>query len=198
MVGRPALRLVTSNPGKFREIRAIFAEQGLPLQWSRRALPEPQADDLGSVVRAKLAALPPDGGVWIVDDSGLFLPGLGGFPGVYSAYALRTIGLDGILRLLRGQRRSAVFRTVAGVWDGSRVRLFRGESAGDIVARARGAQGFGYDPIFRPAGWRETFAQVSLERKNEVSHRARAMRLAAAYLARNARLRRGPPAGKER
>lgn len=160
----------------------MFAARGLALGWERRTLPEPQADDLETVVRSKLGALPADRGTWIVDDSGLFLSALGGFPGVYSAYALRTIGLDGLLRLLRGRGREAVFRTVAGVRQGATSRLFRGEVRGRIAMRARGRHGFGYDPIFIPDGWRRTFGQVPPVEKNEVSHRARAMRRAATYL----------------
>lgn len=198
MVAPAALRLVTSNPGKFREIRAIFAAQGLRLAWERRELPEPQADDLEAVVRAKLAQLPRNRTTWVVDDSGLFVPTLGGFPGVYSAYALRTIGLAGLLRLTRGRPTRATFRTVAGVRYGGVVRLFRGEVAGRLVRTARGRHGFGYDPIFQPDGWDRTFAEVPMALKNGVSHRARAMRLAAAYLAGRARARRPAPARKER
>ena len=198
MVAPPRLRLVTSNPGKFREIRAIFAAQRLRLGWERRALAEPQADGLEAVVRSKLAALPSNGTTWVVDDSGLFVAGLAGFPGVYSAYVLRTIGLEGILRLVRGRRRDAVFRTVAGIRKGAVVRLFRGEIRGRIAARPRGRHGFGYDPIFIPDGWGRTFGESALAEKNQVSHRARAMQLAAAYVAGvGARRRKRPPA-KER
>jgi XTP/dITP diphosphohydrolase len=193
----PRLRLVSSNPGKYREVRAIFAEVGLPLAWARRTLPEPQADDLETVVRAKLAALPADRTTWVVDDSGLFLPALNGFPGVYSAYALRTIGLDGILQLVRG-RREAIFRTVAGVRHGAAIRLFRGEVRGRLAARARGRQGFGYDPIFIPEGGRRTFGEVPLAEKNLASHRARAMRRAAAYVAGRTGRPRADAVAKER
>lgn len=160
----------------------MFAARGLTLGWERRTLPEPQADDLETVVRSKLAALPNDRDTWIVDDSGLFLVALAGFPGVYSAYALGTIGLGGVLRLLRGRPREAVFRTVAGVRHGATSRLFRGEVRGRIAVRARGRHGFGFDPIFIPDGWRRTFGEVPPAEKNEVSHRGRAMQRAATYL----------------
>jgi XTP/dITP diphosphohydrolase len=198
LVAAPKLRLVTSNPGKYREIRAIFAARGLPLGWDRRTLPEPQADDLETVVRTKLAALPADGTTWVVDDSGLFLSALGGFPGVYSAYALDTIGLVGVLRLLHRRPRQAVFRTIAGVRRRGTVRLFRGEVTGRISAAPRGHHGFGYDPLFIPTGRHRTFGETPLAEKNRVSHRARAMDLAAAYIAGLGAPRRKSPAGKER
>jgi XTP/dITP diphosphohydrolase len=170
------VRFVSSNPHKYQEARVVLAGFGVHLRWTRRALPEPQADDLTAVVRSKLQAVRRIPGVVLVEDSGLIIPGLRGFPGVYSSYALRTVGLDGVLRLLRGRPRSAIFRTVAGVGRGSRRWLFTGETHGRITLRPRGRHGFGYDPIFQPLGSTETFAEIDLVRKNELSHRGRALR----------------------
>ncbi|MCI4318735.1 MAG: non-canonical purine NTP pyrophosphatase [Thermoplasmata archaeon] len=169
------LRFVSSNADKFREAKAVLGGLGLRASWVRRELPEPQADDLRSVVREKLRAAADISGTVLVEDSGLFLSGLHGFPGVYSAYVLRTIGLEGILRLLRGRPRSAVFRTVAGVGRGGHCWLFTGEVKGIIVPRARGSNGFGYDPIFRAQGSRRTFAELDPAEKNAISHRGQAI-----------------------
>lgn len=176
------LWFATSNPGKLREANAAFSPHGIRVRPVRRALPEPQADTLEEVLRAKLAALPPRSEPQLVEDSGIFLEGLGGFPGVYSAYAYRTLGLSGILRALGRARRGALFRTVAGVRIGQRTWRFVGESRGSIVRRPRGTGGFGYDPIFRPIGNRRTFAEMRPEEKLAVSHRGRAFRAVAEFL----------------
>ena len=177
------VRFVSSNAHKYEEARTVLGEYGVRLRWVRRTLPEPQADDLVAVVQSKLRAVRDLAGTVLVEDSGLILPGLRGFPGVYSAYVLDTIGLDGVLRLLRGRRRSAIFRTVAGVRRGTRSWLFTGEVRGTITARPRGTNGFGYDPIFRADGMTRTFAQLDAAGKNALSHRAHALRRAGRALA---------------
>jgi XTP/dITP diphosphohydrolase len=188
-----AVRFVSSNPAKFREVRAKLGAHGIQVLWTRRALPELQADRLEDVVRGKLAALRPSPHPQLVEDSGLFLDGLDGFPGVYSAYVYRTVGLGGILRLLERRSRRAVFRTVAGVVIGGRQWLTRGESPGKIAVHPRGSGGFGYDPIFIPAGFRTTFAEMTLDQKNDLSHRGRAIGAVGARLEREAGRRSGRP-----
>ncbi|MCI4351220.1 MAG: non-canonical purine NTP pyrophosphatase [Thermoplasmata archaeon] len=170
------VRFVTSNRHKYREAKAVLAEFGIDLRWSRRTLAEPQADDLAAVVRAKLDAVRGLSGLTLVEDSGLEIPALAGFPGVYSSYVLRTVGLDGVLRLLRGRPRSAVFRAITGVARGSRSWVFPAETRGRIATRARGSNGFGYDPIFVPAGSTRTFAELDPDAKSRLSHRGRSLR----------------------
>jgi|HubBroStandDraft_3_1064219.scaffolds.fasta_scaffold284253_2 XTP/dITP diphosphohydrolase len=175
----------TSNPGKLREARGILAPYGLTVRSLRRRLPEPQADSLEEVVRAKLAAVPPNPIPRFVEDSGLFLTGLGGFPGVYSAYIYRIWEFAPILELLRRRPRDAVFRTVAGVRRGTTVRYFLGECHGTITARPRGTLGFGFDPIFQPNGSARTFAEMRPEAKWAISHRGQALRAVGEFLARS-------------
>jgi XTP/dITP diphosphohydrolase len=184
VVSRTDVAFVTSNRGKFVEVRALLAPYGIRLRWSRRTLPEPQADHLEEVARAKLSAAPGSGRV-LVEDTGLFIDALGGFPGVYSSYVIRTVGLLGVLALLKGKPRTATFRTVAGLRAGRSVLLGVGETKGTISLRARGTGGFGYDPIFVPAGRRRTFAEMTIEEKNALSHRGRAFRALAEQLPRN-------------
>lgn len=183
MVDRGPLRFVTSNPGKVREARQIFHPLGFRVAWSRRVLPEVQADSLAEVVRSKLAPLPRDGRIYLVEDSGLFFDGLGGFPGVYSAYAYRTLGLSRMLRLLEGADRSATFRAAAGVRRGRRTWIEVGEVTGEISRKPRGTGGFGFDPIFIPRGENRTFAEMSATEKNRFSHRGRSFRAMADRLA---------------
>jgi XTP/dITP diphosphohydrolase len=176
------IRFVSRNPGKVREVRNVLRPFGLRVRWVRRDLPEPQADSLEEVVVAKLEAVRDLPGYVLVEDSGLFIPSLHGFPGVYSAHFLGTWGFGPILELLRRRSRRAYFRTVAGLRRGSRTWTFVGEVRGEIAPRARGRGGFGYDPIFIPEGWNRTFAQVPDSEKDAISHRARAVRKVGEFL----------------
>lgn len=111
------------------------------------------------------------------DDTGLVVPSLGGAPGVYSA---RYAGpgknaADNISKLLKElqdkQDRSAYFRTVIVLAHGHQEFLFEGMVHGQIIEKPRGEGGFGYDPVFVPEGYSETFAELPMAVKNEISHR---------------------------
>jgi XTP/dITP diphosphohydrolase len=123
-------------------------------------------------------------GDFIVEDSGIFIEPLDGFPGVYSAYVLRTVGNPGILRLLGDRKdRGAVFRSCFGHFDHSRgPMVVTGECRGTISFEERGSGGFGYDPIFIPEGDERTFAEMQIEDKNLVSHRGKALKALLAVL----------------
>lgn len=126
------------------------------------------------------------------DDTGLEVAALGGAPGVRSArYA--TDGYDPqanmelLLRSLEGaEDRSARFRTVIALIMGGETHLFEGTVKGEIIAVPRGDGGFGYDPVFVPRGYANTFAEMSAAEKNAVSHRARAVEKLAVFLKRAA------------
>ncbi|MGI0156772.1 MAG: non-canonical purine NTP pyrophosphatase [Thermoplasmata archaeon] len=179
MVGRAAgpsrVTFVTSNSAKLAEVTAYFETQGISVGAELRRLPEVQADDLDRVVAGKLGATGDLQGSVLVEDSGLFVDALKGFPGPYSAYVYRTLGLEGLLRLLEGHPRGAVFRTVAGLRLSGRTLLLPGEVRGEIIDRPRGDHGFAYDPVFRPEGVSRSFGEMSLSEKNAHSHRARAL-----------------------
>jgi XTP/dITP diphosphohydrolase len=166
----------TSNAGKFEEVRAFLRPLGFSLRWVRGELLEPQADTLERVVEVKLGQVRPrEGEMALVEDAGLFVPALGGFPGVYSAYVYRTLGTEGLLRLVAGRPRRAEFRAVAGVRVGSRNLLRAGTVRGSLARLPRGDGGFGFDPIFLPLGERRTFAELPREEKVRRSHRTRAI-----------------------
>lgn len=169
------VHFVTSNPAKLAEVQAYLATASIEVRPVVRRLPEPQADQLEPVVQAKLAATEDIAGRVLVEDSGLFVDALGGFPGPYSSYAYRTVGVAGLLKLLADRPRGARFRTVVGLRTDGRSLLFEGEVAGTIATGARGTHGFAFDPVFEPNGGRRTFAEMSLEEKNAHSHRARAL-----------------------
>ena len=133
-------------------------------------------------------------GLVIADDSGLEVEVLGGAPGIYSArYAgAKATDKENIDRLLeelarigakRDQRR-ARFRCVLALGrNGQMLGTFQGIVEGSIVDQPRGLHGFGYDPIFVPSGFEQTFAELLAEVKNRISHRAKAIRALAAKLA---------------
>jgi XTP/dITP diphosphohydrolase len=164
---------VTSNKGKYAEAQAIFGE----LMQMDIGYTEIQADTLEEVaiygMREVALRL---GGAVMLEDAGLFVQALRGFPGVYSAYVQKTIGNAGILRLMEGEKnRSAYFKSVVAYAEpGMQTMIFSGEVHGQIGFEARGNQGFGYDPIFYVDGM--SLAEIDLEMKNQISHRAKSMR----------------------
>lgn len=110
-----------------------------------------------------------------VEDSGLFLDGLAGFPGTYSAWVQKKIGNAGILRLMKGvERRNAHFAACIAYHDGEKISTFTGKCEGTIAGEAHGKGGFGYDPIFVPKGHSQTFAE-NIQLKNNLSHRYNAL-----------------------
>jgi len=174
---------VTSNDGKLREFRRRLEPLGYTVEQRDIGYPEPQVATMEEVVEFGLDQLmhrvehPV-----VIDDSGIFVHALKGFPGVYSAYAFRTIHYTGILKLLEGAAdRSAHFETVIGFGEketGGKFtsHIFRGEVYGTITPEPRdGGMGFGYDPIFVPDGHEKTFAEMETGEKNKVSHRGRAL-----------------------
>ena len=121
------------------------------------------------------------------DDSGLEIEALNQEPGIFSA---RYSGVRDdrenlmlVLRKMEGQtNRKARFRTVISLSRGGENFLFEGIINGVIRAEPAGAQGFGYDPVFEPEGYGQTFAEMSMEQKNQISHRALAMKKLIAFL----------------
>jgi len=167
---------MTENPGKFREARSILDTQGIRIRQLKRAKVEVQDASLEKIARfaVKTAPINPPG-LLLVEDSGLFIDALGGFPGPFSSYVYKTIGLKGILGLMQGKRRSAYFQSSIAVGSADlRPRIFTGIVRGSVSRKIAGTAGFGYDPIFVPEGFGETFGQTSEDVKNKNSHRARA------------------------
>jgi XTP/dITP diphosphohydrolase len=127
------------------------------------------------------------------DDTGLEVDALNGAPGVYSArYASmenNSASHDSeanMVRLLKelgdNNNRRARFRTVIALIQQGKVHEFEGIVNGNIISERRGGEGFGYDPIFQPDGYDQTFAEMGAETKNQISHRARATQKLANYL----------------
>lgn len=124
----------------------------------------------------------------LADDSGLFVSGLNGEPGIYSSRYGRD-DKERITRLLKNlagmKDRKAAFRVVfVYYYAPGKYETFGGECVGRIARTPRGSQGFGYDPVFIPEGYRKTFAQLGPAIKNRISHRAIGLRKFRAYLTR--------------
>ena len=174
----------TTNDGKYREVASFLHGHGIEIERERLPAPEVQADTLEEVVRYSLDVL---AGLTakdvMVDDSGFFVDALGGFPGVYSAYTFRTIGIRGLLRLMEGvENRQARFETVMGLRIGHGVHVFTGACPGTVALEPRGKEGFGFDPIFVPHGEEKTFAEMAMGEKNAISHRGNAANKVAEFL----------------
>jgi XTP/dITP diphosphohydrolase len=167
---------MTENPDKFREAKSILDKQGIQIRQIQRPKIEIQDSSLEKIARYAVKTASADRpGLLLVEDSGLFIDALGGFPGPFSSYVYETIGLKGVLGLMEGRGRSAYFQTSIAVGSASlRPRVFNGIVRGSISRKIIGSAGFGYDPIFIPEGFRETFGQTKAEFKNKTSHRARA------------------------
>ena len=162
---------ITGNKNKFEEAKKLMDN----IEMLHIPYPEIQADSLEEVAEYGVEYLKGKiKGKFFLEDSGLFIDSLNGFPGVYSAYVFKTIGNDGILKLMKGiENRNAYFKAVIGYYDGS-LHLFEGTCHGKISYKKRGG-GFGYDPIFIPEGSKKTFGEMSKEEKNKFSHRGKAM-----------------------
>lgn len=173
----------TGNVHKFCEARAVLASYSLAAGMLRVKGAEIQSDSLQeiavtSVTNAfKHCRLP-----LIVEDAGLFVHSLKGFPGPYSAYVYRTIDNAGLLKLMDGtENRNATFRSSIAYFDDktNEIVCFEGETEGEITLHERmlsSKSSFGFDPIFQPHGSGKTFAEMTLQEKNSFSHRAQAFR----------------------
>ncbi len=173
------LRLVTSNQGKLREFRHALEPLDFRIEHLPEDVDEIQADTLEEVVGACVRDLRARGITdFVLDDSGLFVNALNGFPGIYSSYVFKTLGSEGILKLLDGQRdRRASFRCCIGCSvEGVGEFNVTEEVEGRIITEKRGSGGFGFDPIFVPDGFVETFAEMPLDAKNRISHRGKAIK----------------------
>jgi XTP/dITP diphosphohydrolase len=186
------LLLGTRNPGKVKEITTILDGSG----WTFSSLQEfddvgPAAEDgvtyaENAIAKARFYAAA-TGMLALADDSGLEVAALGGAPGVYSArYAgdnasdadRRALLLSELAQANNQDRRARFVAAVAiAAPDGEVLNLSEGICEGVITFEQRGTNGFGYDPLFIPDGYAETFAELSDGVKNRISHRARALML---------------------
>jgi XTP/dITP diphosphohydrolase len=180
--------IATANQGKLKEIQTVLADlpikllspsdAGVPAEFD----PEEIGASFAEIVTRKAkdyaaqVKLPV-----LADDSGLVIEALDGKPGIHSKRFISGTDHDRnveVLRLLQGkEQRTAKFVTVMCLFhpETNNVQLFEGEVQGQIADAEHGSAGFGYDPIFIPDGYKQTFAELGIDIKNTLSHRARAL-----------------------
>ncbi len=169
------VNFATSNLHKVREANLVGREFGIEFVRLEEDYPEIRDDDVRRVAEAgakhvfNRIRVP-----LIVEDTGLFIEELHGFPGPYSAFVFQRIGNEGILRLLENsENRRAEFVSAIGYHDIDGVQIFDGIARGRIGTRIAGTAGFGYDSIFIPEGHEKTFGEDP-ELKRRLSHRMKA------------------------
>ena len=192
------LVLATRNPHKVKEIKGLFGNGSVEIL-SLRDFPEiPEIKEDGetlrenAIIKAREAAKK-TGCLSMADDSGLEVHALGGKPGVRSArFAGEKVDYDSnnekLLKLMRHlprEKRGACFRCVIAIARppggqhtknfGVQVEVVEGKCEGEIVSQPRGANGFGYDPVFLDTASGKTFAELTFPEKNKISHRSRAL-----------------------
>ena len=177
-MSRDSIVLVTQNKHKLAELTPLFEEYGLPFETTSLEKFEIRSNDVEEIAKAaaKHAFMTLHKAV-VLDDTGFFVSALKDFPGAYAAFALKSIGYEGILKLLEGaEDRSAKFVTAVGFCDGTHLETFVGEMKGTISEHPSGSEGFGYDPIFIPDGFTKTYAELTFNEKISISHRSKAFR----------------------
>jgi len=174
---------VTNNVNKFKEASRVFAEYKIAVGMLRIKALEIQSESLEEIAKTsvieafKKCNLPV-----IVEDAGLFIEALNGFPGPYAAYVYKTIGNNGLLKIMEDiESREAKFQSVIAYYSSELKSpiCFKGEAIGEITKEERKKEpeyGFGFDPIFKPKNSTKTFAEMTIIEKNKHSHRAKALR----------------------
>lgn len=186
------LVFATNNPNKVKELAAKIGDSvellGLGDIGCNDELPETQATLEGNARQKARYVYEKFGVSCFADDTGLEVEALNGAPGVYSArYAGPSCRAEDnmakLLNELKGKaNRKARFRTVICLVLEGEVHYFEGIAEGEITLEKSGAEGFGYDPIFMPTGHSHTFAEMTLDEKNVISHRAKAVEKLATFL----------------
>jgi XTP/dITP diphosphohydrolase len=192
-----SLLIATRNPGKVREIELLLGPFALRLRSLAEFPATPEVEETGATfaenAEIKARAYAAQTKCWtLADDSGLEVEALGGAPGVFSARygGPDATDADRIERLLEAlsqapdsERRARFVSVIAIADDAARlIRLFTGTCEGRIAHEPRGQGGFGYDPVFVPDGYEQSFGELPAEIKQTISHRARALRAAQTFL----------------
>lgn len=187
------LVFATGNSHKLQEVQGLFKE-GFALSCLKdvnitEEIPETADNLVDNALQKAWYVFNKCGIPCFADDTGLEVEALGGAPGVYSArYAGEQkdskLNMLLLLKNMTGKtNRNARFRTIiAYIDENAQEHIFEGEIRGKIIENMVGENGFGYDPIFVPEGYEQTFAELSSEIKNTISHRARAMEKFLSYI----------------
>lgn len=154
---------VTGNENKIREVKALL-EPEIVFTVKKTDYPEIRSDDNGEISAVAAKQLCEQlGEAVMVEDGGLFIDALHGFPGTYSKWVWKKLGNAGLITLLNGQEnRRATYRSAIGYCEpGKKPVIFRGEEEGRIASEERGTRGWGHDPIFVPDGQGKTYGELA-------------------------------------
>ncbi len=175
------LILVSSNPNKAIEAERIL---GMPLVRASIVLPEIQAADVKDITRYKLEVARTKGfGRLVVEDVSLGFDELGNFPGPYVRWLLEAAGGKGLAAIAYAlNNRAAKAECCVAYWDGVEGHVFCGQCEGEVLVQPRGEEKFGWDPWFQPRGSMKTFAEMTPQEKDQLSHRGLAYRKLAEHL----------------
>ena len=186
------LVFATNNKHKLEELQAILGDQFTLLSLTDiecfDEIPEEQPTLEGNASQKAYYIYDKFGMNCFADDTGLEIKALNGEPGVYSArYAGEDKNSEANMKkvlekLTKINEREARFRTVISLVIDGEEKQFEGIVNGEILTEKRGDSGFGYDPIFKPEGFDQAFAEMGLEDKNKISHRGRAVQKLVDYL----------------
>jgi XTP/dITP diphosphohydrolase len=171
------LCFVSSNPNKFREIEPMLRQYGIVSQLIEMSIQEIQSESVHRIAEAKSTyafkhLLRPV----VIEDDGFYISSLNGFPGQYSSFVYKTLGNQGILKLMLNKvNRRAYFLSVIAYNDGHTLKMFSGKTQG-MLSKVSAEGGWGFDPIFLPKNSNKTYAELSgLNRKSFYSHRRKSI-----------------------
>ncbi|EED78119.1 predicted protein [Postia placenta Mad-698-R] len=178
------LIFVTGNANKLKEVRYILAKSGVEIDSQELDIPEIQGSTQEVALAKCRRAAELLGGPCITEDTALCFEALNGLPGPYIKYFLKELGHVGLNTLLDGFPTRAAWALCTFAYSagpGTEPVLFEGRTDGQIVS-ARGEGKFGWDPVFEPSGTGKTYAEMSAEQKNTLSHRYKALEKLQTYL----------------
>ena len=175
---------VTGNVNKYNEVSELFKKENLKYTLVQKTIKtvEVQAESIKEVAQYKLESIRGQiNGSYFIEDAGLFIDKpLNGFPGIYSSYVMKTLGNEGIIKLITdfGKTQAHFTSVIALYFDPLEKNFFfEGNVQGKVSETIRGSGGFGFDPIFLPDVLPDkTFAELTTEEKNKISHRGNAWR----------------------
>ena len=162
MRNKLSISFVTSNKNKVKEFKQILEPQ-IKVNHIKISYPELRSDDPEEIARnaAEMLANKLKKAV-VVEDSGLFIKALNDFPGTCSAYIHKRIGLEGIIKLMKGiKNRNCTYKSAVAFCKPNKKPIsFLGEEKGNVAEKIRGSYGFGHDPIFIPEGRNRTYGEI--------------------------------------
>ncbi|AAT43173.1 RdgB/HAM1 family non-canonical purine NTP pyrophosphatase [Picrophilus oshimae] len=172
---------ITSNRHKYEEAAEFLGNYNIDIKWKNMKYEEIQGDTNKEIsmdsCRKLMYKIKDD---FFIDDTGLYIDDLNGFPGPYASYVNKTLGNKNIIRLASGSR--AHFETVISLFYSGKIYQFSGILNGTISDHESGSMNFGYDPIFIPDGYDKSLAELSISEKNRISHRSKALEIMVEFL----------------